>query len=154
MNDKIKFLIYDENLSSNKYLEILRTTVSDFLDDLPLNTLVDCWYQLDGAPVHCTNQITEELNQMFEDRWIRRLGPWAWPPRSPDLTPLDFYIWGRIKQLVYQQPITSKEELERKVRETFMSLSANEIHASTQHVITEILECLKVNGGRFKQLKY
>lgn len=155
MNDKIKFCFYDENLNSQKYLEILRTIVSDFLDELSLETLRHCWYQLDGAPAHCTNEVTNELTQMFEDRWIRRLGPWNWPPRSPDLTPLDFYLWGRIKQLVYDTPVHTKEELQNRVREAFLSLKACEIQAATtDHVMTEILNCLKVNGGRFKQFSY
>jgi len=28
----------------------------------------------------------------------------AQPPRSPDLTPLDFYLWGQIKTLMYSDP--------------------------------------------------
>jgi hypothetical protein len=30
----------------------------------------------------------------YHDRWIGRRGPTAWPPFSPDLNPLDFYLWG------------------------------------------------------------
>ncbi|XP_031329964.1 uncharacterized protein LOC116160947 [Photinus pyralis] len=29
----------------------------------------------------------------------------AWPPRSPDLTPCDFYLWGDIKDMVYIPPL-------------------------------------------------
>lgn len=34
-----------------------------------------------------------------------------WPPRSPDLTPLNFYLWGHTKQIVYSTLIRTKEEL-------------------------------------------
>jgi hypothetical protein len=30
-----------------------------------------------------------EIRNTFRDRWTRRGGPTAWPPRSPDLNPLD-----------------------------------------------------------------
>ena len=33
------------------------------------------------------------LDATFPNRWIRRDGPTPWPPRSPDITPLDFFIW-------------------------------------------------------------
>jgi hypothetical protein len=28
-----------------------------------------------------------------------------WPPRSPDLTPLDFFLWGTLKERIYQTPV-------------------------------------------------
>ena len=43
--------------------------------------------------------------------WIGRGGPVAWPPRSPDLTPLDFFLWGHIKRLVYETPVPDEETL-------------------------------------------
>jgi hypothetical protein len=35
----------------------------------------------------------------------------AWPPRSPDITPLDFFLWGHIKALIYILPADSEEDL-------------------------------------------
>ena len=35
------------------------------------------------------------------DRWIGRGGPTVWPPRSPDLTPMDYFLLGHIKALIY-----------------------------------------------------
>ena len=29
-------------------------------------------------------------------------------PRSPDLTPLDFYLWGQMKNMVYDTPVQSE----------------------------------------------
>jgi hypothetical protein len=29
-------------------------------------------------------------------------GDIGWPPRSPDLTPCDFFLWGYLKAQVYQ----------------------------------------------------
>jgi hypothetical protein len=33
------------------------------------------------------------LDVKFPGRWIGRGGPIAWPPRSPDLTPLDIFFF-------------------------------------------------------------
>ncbi|GFX48299.1 hypothetical protein TNCV_4612991 [Trichonephila clavipes] len=38
---------------------------------------------------------------MLGDRLISRFGPVNWPPRSCDLTPLDYFLWGYVKSLVY-----------------------------------------------------
>lgn len=155
MHNKIAFCLYDDNLTGAKYLDILRSIVSDFLDDLPLEILRNCFYQLDGAPAHCTHGVSAELFSMFEDRWIAREGPWKWPPRSPDLTPLDFYLWGRIKEIVYKTPVTTREDLENRVRTALGSIEGEEIKKVTnEHVITTIHECLRANGGHFKQFSY
>jgi hypothetical protein len=33
----------------------------------------------------------------FPSRWIGRATPIAWPTSSPDLTPMDFFLWGLVK---------------------------------------------------------
>jgi len=45
-------------------------------------------FQHDGAPPRYTRHVREYLNESFPNRWLRRVGPIAWPPRSPYLTPL------------------------------------------------------------------
>ncbi|GFX07824.1 transposable element Tcb1 transposase [Trichonephila clavipes] len=37
------------------------------------------------------------LKDTFGDRLISRFGPVNWPPRSCDLTPLDYFLWGYVK---------------------------------------------------------
>ncbi|KAF2367907.1 hypothetical protein FHG87_001352, partial [Trinorchestia longiramus] len=39
-----------------------------------------------------------------------------WPPRSPDLTPCDFFLWGYLKNKVYFSPPQDLEELQNRIR--------------------------------------
>ncbi|KAJ4440129.1 hypothetical protein ANN_08267 [Periplaneta americana] len=50
----------------------------------------------DGAPPHFGRHVRNHLNATFPDRWIGRGGPVTWPPRSPDLTALDSFLWGDV----------------------------------------------------------
>lgn len=153
MENKISYLIYDENLNSERYRQILRTVVEDFLDDLPLNVRRSCWYQLDGAPAHCTQEISQQLTLMFDDRWIRRLGPCPYPARSPDLTPPDFHLWGYLKDQVYSTVVNSREELLQRVRDAFQNLDPDQIRRATiEAVPRRIAKCLEVNGHHFEHL--
>jgi len=43
-------------------------------------------------------------NNRLPGRWIGRGGPTAWPPTSPDLTPLDLFLWGCVKESTYTVP--------------------------------------------------
>ena len=38
-------------------------------------------------------------------------GSVRWPSRSPDLTPMNFFLWGEIKRLVYETSLDTEEEL-------------------------------------------
>ena len=64
-----------------------------------------------GAPPHFTRDVRGHLNRRFGQRWMGRGGPIPWPPRSPDLTPIDYFLWGRMKSMVYQSPVETEEEL-------------------------------------------
>ncbi|KAG8296099.1 hypothetical protein J6590_065086 [Homalodisca vitripennis] len=43
------------------------------------------------CPPHWGKIVRDYLNDTFPGRWIGRDGPIPWPPRSPDITPLDFF---------------------------------------------------------------
>lgn len=144
---------YDENLNSQKYVDILRNIVGEALRHLPLEESRTAFYQMDGAPPHRTQEVSSLLDEMFEDRWIANNGPFRYPPRSPDITPLDFFVWGYIKNLVYDSPVTTKEDMKCRVRRAFNSMDNNFIHAATSRsLLKRIMLCLRENGGVFEHL--
>jgi hypothetical protein len=57
------------------------------------------------AQPHFCQHVRNQLDRELARRWIGRDRPIAWPPRSPDLTPLDFLLWGYVKNTVYQVKI-------------------------------------------------
>ena len=63
----------------------------------PLLKLVSKIFQQDGAPPHWGSHVRRVLVVTFPNRWIGRDGPTPWPPRSPDITPLDFFLWGMLR---------------------------------------------------------
>ena len=50
------------------------------------------WFQQDGATAHTAKESIQLLKTLFPSRLISRFGDVAWAPRSPDLTPLDFFL--------------------------------------------------------------
>lgn len=103
--------IFETSLNSNIYLNFLNQELGNFMDDIPLLNRTNMYFQHDGAPPHYAINVKQWLDQHFPNRWIGRNGPIRWPPRSPDITPLDFYLWGRMKNLVYAEEIRSREHL-------------------------------------------
>jgi hypothetical protein len=58
----------------------------------------------------------------------RFCGTIAWPPRSPDLIPLDFSVWGYVKDKVFVAPLpVSLEELRARITEAVATVDADMI---------------------------
>ena len=51
-------------------------------------------FQQDGTPAHYSREVRVFLDEQFPDQWIGHRGPMEWAPRSPDLTPCDFFLVG------------------------------------------------------------
>lgn len=85
-------IIYEGTLNSERYEEILRNDIENLLDDLPLAVNNNMWFQQDGAPLHNSRNNMEYLRDSFQNNLIATRGPINWRPRSPDLTPMDFFL--------------------------------------------------------------
>ncbi|GFV63356.1 putative DD41D transposase [Trichonephila clavipes] len=72
-----------------------------FIPELNNHDVQELWFQQDGATCHTARVTIDLLKDTFGDRLISRFGPVNWPPRSCDLTPLDYFLWGYVKSLVY-----------------------------------------------------
>ena len=56
----------------------------------------DMWFLQDGVTCHTARATMTKLRAAFGEQFISRSGPVNWPPRSCDLTPLDFFLWGYV----------------------------------------------------------
>ncbi|GFV87106.1 DNA-directed RNA polymerase subunit [Trichonephila clavipes] len=79
-------------------------------------TYKELWFQQDGATCHTARALIDLLKYTFGDRLISRFGPVNWPPRFCDLTPLDYFLWGYLKSLVYADKPQTLDHLEDNIR--------------------------------------
>jgi len=109
------------------------------------------YFQHDGAPPHYTNSVREFLNELFLNRWLGRGGPVAWPPRSPDLTPLDYYLWGHMKTLVYETKVYSRAALRRRIFAAAeqIKIHPHKIACATGSLKIRAENCKAAGGGHF-----
>jgi hypothetical protein len=45
------------------------------------------------------------VTSTLQNRCVGRNGPVQWPPRSPDLNPMYLYLWGTLRNKVYNSPV-------------------------------------------------
>ncbi|GFU50622.1 uncharacterized protein TNCV_235841 [Trichonephila clavipes] len=89
-------------------------------------------------------------HRTYPRRWIGRGGPVNWPACSPDLSCLDFFLWGHMKSLVYASPVDSDEALVARI-----AIVAGEnrempgVFANVRHSLRRRCEACIFAGGRF-----
>jgi len=95
------FFFAEENVTRMIYLDMLQLWPMPQLQNIP--TFI---FQQDGSLAHFHCDVRQYLNTALPGRWIGRVSGndqqlMLWAPRSPDLTPCDFFLWGYVKDRVF-----------------------------------------------------
>ncbi|KAE8747084.1 hypothetical protein FOCC_FOCC006222 [Frankliniella occidentalis] len=143
---------FDGRLNGAGYLAFLQNDLPDLLAEVPLALRRDHWFQQDGAPPHWLLAVRAHLNQVYPQRWIGRDGPVAWPARSPDLTPPDFFLWGHVKNVVYETKPDTEEELRDRIEAAFRAVTPATLVRVQRQAVLRARHCIDVNGGLFEHL--
>jgi hypothetical protein len=59
----------------------------------------------------------------FPNHWLGRSGPFARPPRSPDITALDFFLWGYLTGKVCATELTGVEHLKTRIGDVIITIN-------------------------------
>ena len=101
-------------------------------------------WQQDGTKPHQANMVMEWLwlDGIFEDRMlaIRSRRGDTWAPSSPDLNPLDFILWGYLKEKVDKPLPTSLEELKSRIK--------REVRDLPESMVMKAVYSMKKRSGR------
>lgn len=141
-------------MNGERYLNLLRDQVIPAVRQvIPDDHFRDLWFQQDGCPAHNTRAVRMFLSEHFGNNIISNQGPVLWPARSPDLTPMDFYLWGHIKNEVYEfDPPDNQNVLEERVRDCFNLVNRNTLGRVIGEVLKNCRKCHSANGRHFKHL--
>jgi hypothetical protein len=125
-----------------------------FIPDLleRLGEVEEVWFHQDGAPAHVANETKAFLVSTFHGRVISRDFIHEWPPRSPDLTPCDYYLWGVVKELVYKERIyNSLPDLQDAIIQAFEVIrmeKMDDVNRALQAVRGRMQKCVSLNGSQ------
>ena len=77
-------------------------------------------FHQDESPAHFHCEVRHYLNTVLPGRWIGRASgndqpQTLWPPRSPDIAPCNFFVWGNVKDRVFV-PLLPRELADLKTR--------------------------------------
>ena len=91
---------FEGNVTGNTYLAMIDNFVVPNIrgrfEERNNGRLARGWWVQDGARAHRARAVTARLNELFGNRIVSLGQEHEWAPRSPDLTPLDFFLWAYI----------------------------------------------------------
>ena len=93
---------------------------------------------MDGVTYHKAQAILDVLRPVFEDRNISRRADVIWPSRSCDLTPLDYYLWGAVKDKCY----ADKPETIEALKETIETIQLHTIDNVLKNFTDRVGYCM------------
>ena len=147
---------FRETVTSQRYIEILEQFVAtqQALEDQPESA----WFMQDGARPHRTAQVFEFLQEYFDNRVIALDYPsfsgkgMDWPPYSPDLNLCDYFLWGALKDTVFQKSPTTVQELEQLICESCATISIDTLQKVTQNFVFRLRQLCTAKGGHFEKI--
>ena len=107
------------------------------------------YFQQDGATCHTSNESLDLIASVFDDRIISRN---LWPPRSPDLTTPDFFLWGHLKDRVYATRPQTLDDLKHNITQEIQAIDNRVLQRVASNMERRVELCLMQDGGHFQQL--
>lgn len=112
----------------------------------------DDWiFVQDSAPSHRSNSTQEFLTNQTPSF----VPADAWPPYSPDLNPLDYHVWGELRERVYanrSEPFASLNELEAAAIAAWKAIPLEHVQKSIDRFLTRLDLVTEREGGPIQHL--
>ncbi|GBM19504.1 hypothetical protein AVEN_107979-1 [Araneus ventricosus] len=71
----------------------------------------------------------------------------AWPSRSPDLNPCDFWLWGYLKDVVFSTPIAHLAELKARIAQHILNVTPETLRSVVEHAVSRF-QLIAENSGQ------
>ena len=110
------------------------------------------WFQQDGATCHTAEATFDVLRPVFEDRIISRRADVVWPPRNCDLTSLNYYLWGAVKDTCYADKPETINALKTNIREAIGEIQLHGIDNVLKNCTDRVGYCMASRGSHLNEM--
>jgi hypothetical protein len=108
----------------------------------------DIWFQQDGAAPYQATGVLAWLEETFGQNFISLKTAIKCPPHSPDLSPLDFFLWGYLKDRVYKHSPKTTDDLKAVIKREIRNISSDtcaSVIRNFQHRLDVVIEQKKTS---------
>ncbi|GFV82175.1 uncharacterized protein TNCV_2790731 [Trichonephila clavipes] len=107
------------------------------------------WFQHDEAPAHFSADVRNASDTAYPGELIGRGNPVNWPARSPELSCLDFFLWGHMRNFVYASPVDFDKALVARIAVVTGDIrEMPDVFANVRQSLCRWCEACTFAGGR------
>jgi hypothetical protein len=140
-------IFFHQTINAERYRELI---LNEFINQLDDEELQYGYFQQDGATPHTTQANLQYLSDFFGDRVISRGTNTPWPPRSPDLTPLEFSVFGYLKNEMYKRQMNNLNQLMEEITNCCRNINEQMLQNIFENKKMRVRRYLQQNGGHFE----
>ena len=136
---------FEACVNQHNYLEMLK----NFFWPKILRTVdyKKYYFQQDGATPHTAMAVQSWLSDKFGTKFIKKD---SWPPRSPDLNPCDFFLWGYLKARVYNPIPKTLEDLKANITREIKNISSKSLELTFLNFKKRCELLISAQGGHIE----
>lgn len=137
---------FEESVNQHNYLHMLKSFF--WPRHYRLKDAKKYYFQQDGATPHTANLVQDYLKDKFGDQFI---GKKQWPPRSPDLNPCDYFLWGYLKSKVYKPLPKTLDDLKENITREIQKISTSILESTFLNFTKRCHLLIERNGGHIEK---
>ena len=135
--------------------ELYRAMLNEFsFPKIEENDMDDMCFQRDGVTCHTANVTIDFLRTVFKNRIISRNSDVNWLPRSRDLTPLDYFLWGAVKNKCYANHPQTIEALKHEIEVAIYGTEAQTIENVLKNWVDRMGYCKASRGSHLNDVVF
>ena len=92
------------------------------------------------------------INALFPNRVISRNGDIPCPPRSPNLTPCDYFLWGYLKTKVFETKSRTFADLKQRIQDEVAAVPVEMLREVMNSFWSRLEECVRRNGSHLEDV--
>lgn len=123
------------------YLDIMITVVKPWMDEIAAGR--PYVFQQDNAPAHASHVVQNWMDDNLPLFWSKAF----WPPNSPDLNPLDYYVWGVLERASNKAAHNSIDSLKPAIIQAAANIDRAELAHACYRFRSRIEAVIEADGA-------
>lgn len=130
-----------ENVIKEVYLHVLINVVKPWMETVSSGK--PYVFQQDGAPAHTSHLVQNWLSDNVDMLWAKEF----WPPNSPDLNLLDFYVWSVVERVINKSRHPNLASLRAAIEAAFADMDRDSLKRACERFRPRMEAVIQAGGG-------
>ena len=135
------FFLKGLRVRAAEYVKVLREVIKPWMDTIANGR--PYVFQQDSAPAHKAKVTQEWLEENVPYHW----SPDVWPPSSPDLNPLDYYVWGVVERETNKHPHNTLDSVRQSITDVMTNMDKVQVTKACNRFRSRIEAVIAADGG-------